>query len=113
MGVRRTIADCGISCSGQIASSQKFRYRVKGIRYRELCDFCLVLYLVPCTLYLVPEFPWLLAPDSWLLVPRVVIADITVYFPEQETQNQRHEVCLNYKRFGVMEYWSNVVFESN
>jgi len=34
---------------------------------------------------------------------KVVIADITVYFREQETQSQRHEVCLNYKRFGVME----------
>ena len=44
---------------------------------------------------------------------KVVIADITVYFPEQEIQNQRHEVCLKYKRFGVMEHWSNVVFESN
>ena len=44
---------------------------------------------------------------------KVVITDITVYFREQETQNQRHEVCLNYKRFGVMEYWSNVVFGSN
>ena len=34
---------------------------------------------------------------------KVVITDITVYFREKETQNQRHEVCLNYKRFGVME----------
>ena len=34
---------------------------------------------------------------------KVVIVDITVYFREKETQNQRHEVCLNYKRFGVME----------
>jgi hypothetical protein len=34
---------------------------------------------------------------------KVVIADITVYFREKETQNQRHEVCLNYKRFGVVE----------
>jgi hypothetical protein len=37
---------------------------------------------------------------------KVVIADITVYFREKETQNQRHEVCLNYKRFGVMEQCS-------
>ena len=44
---------------------------------------------------------------------KVVITDITVYFREQETQNQRHEVCLNIIRFGVREYWSNVVFESN
>ena len=34
---------------------------------------------------------------------KVVIADINVYFPEQEMQDQRHEVCLNYKRFGVVE----------
>ena len=34
---------------------------------------------------------------------KVVITDITVYFREKETQNQRHEVCLNYKRFGVVE----------
>ena len=47
--------------------------------------------------------------QSGLLRPqdnKVVIADITVYFPEQEMQNQRHEVCLNYKRFGVMEQCS-------
>ncbi len=34
---------------------------------------------------------------------KVVIADITVYFREKEMQNQRHEVCLNYKGIGVME----------
>ena len=34
---------------------------------------------------------------------KVVITDITVYFREKEMQNQRHEVCLNYKRIGVME----------
>ena len=44
---------------------------------------------------------------------KVVITDITVYFPEKETQSQRHEVCLNIIRFGVREYWSNVVLEGN
>ena len=41
----------------------------------------------------------------------VVIAGITVYFPEKEIQNQRHEVCLKYKRFGVMEHWGTGVME--
>ena len=44
--------------------------------------------------------------QSGLLRPQdneVVITDITVYFREKEMQNQRHEVCLNYKRFGVVE----------
>ena len=44
--------------------------------------------------------------ESGLLRPqdnKVVITDITVYFPEKEIQNQRHEVCLNIIRFGVME----------
>ena len=42
---------------------------------------------------------------------KVVITDINVYFPEKETQSQRHEVCLKYKRFGVLEYWSTGVLE--
>ena len=42
---------------------------------------------------------------------KVVIAGITVYFPEKEIQNQRHEVCLKYKRFGVMEHWGTGVME--
>jgi len=37
---------------------------------------------------------------------KVVITDITVYFPEKGTQNQRHEVCFNIIRFGVVECWS-------
>jgi hypothetical protein len=32
----------------------------------------------------------------------------TVYFREEETQNQRHEVCLKYKG---LEYWSIGVME--
>ena len=42
---------------------------------------------------------------------KVVITDITVYFREKEMQDQRHEVCLKYIRFGVMEYWSVGVLE--
>ena len=37
------------------------RLRVQGIRYRESCDFCSLLYPVSFTLYLVPEFFWILA----------------------------------------------------
>ena len=57
--------------SGQVASGQQFRYRVQGIRYRELCDFCSVLYPVPCTLYLVPctRISWILTPGSLILNP--------------------------------------------
>ncbi len=55
--------------SGQVASGQQFRYRVQGIRYRELCDFCSVLYPVPCTLHLAPctLYQDFLDSDSWLL----------------------------------------------
>ena len=52
-GIR--IADCGMKKGA--------RLRVQGIRYRELCDFCSVLYPVPCTLYLVPQFFRNLATD--------------------------------------------------
>jgi hypothetical protein len=34
-----------------------------------------------------------------------------IYFREKEMQNQRHEVCLSYKRIGVFEYWSVGVME--
>ena len=34
-----------------------------------------------------------------------------VHFREKEMQNQRHEVCLKYIRFGVMESWSIGVLE--
>ena len=40
----------------------------------------------------------------------VVIMDITVYFRETETQNQRHEVCLNYRGSdsGASSRWCQV-----
>ena len=43
------------------------RFRVQGTRYRELPEFCSVLYPVPCTLYLVPEFFWILTTGYYLL----------------------------------------------
>jgi hypothetical protein len=49
------IGDCGMKKGA--------RFRVQGIRYRELFDFCPVLHPVPCTLYHVPEFFWMLATD--------------------------------------------------
>ena len=41
-----------------VVSGQLFRYRVQGIRFRELSDFCLVVYPVPSTLYLIQMSDW-------------------------------------------------------